>query len=117
MKRKIVSCILILIVLSLLMMTSVSAAGNWIDISDKEPVKDYAYAFVVVGDTQVLCYRDSIKGTDYMSQIYDWIIENKEEKKIEYVFGLGDITDNSTVKEWEIAKEPIPRETRSLRCS
>ena len=109
MKRKILSVILIMLVISLLPSIPTSAAGDWINIEDKEPIKNYAYAFVAVGDTQVLCYRDAIKGTNYMSQIYDWIVENKEEKKIEYVFGLGDITDASLDTEWEIAKENISK--------
>ncbi len=105
--KKLLSGVIILLIISQVLVLPTFAAGDWINIEDKEPVKDYAYAFVAVGDTQVLCYNDAVKGTNYMSRIYDWIIENKEEKKIEYVFGLGDITDASLVREWEIAVETI----------
>lgn len=71
--------------------------------TEKEPVTDYAYSFCVVGDTQIVTelYPDNL------ANIYDWIVENKQEKKIEFVFGMGDITNKSTAKEWSLAKEQI----------
>ncbi len=70
---------------------------------DKEPITDYAYSFCVVGDTQKVAYLYP----DQFHCIYDWIVENKESKKIEYVFGLGDITDKDTVAEWDLVKGEI----------
>lgn len=70
---------------------------------DKAPVTNYAYSFCVVGDTQKVAYLYP----DQFHCIYDWIVENKESKKIEYVFGLGDITDKDTVAEWELVKSEI----------
>lgn len=74
-----------------------ASRNPWVE---KEPVKDYAYSFAVVGDTQTLAYYYQKQ----FSQLYNWIIENAEEKKIEYVFGLGDITDKDTKAEWTLAK-------------
>lgn len=74
---------------------------KWID--DKEPITDFDYSFCVVGDTQVIAR----KYPDKLANIYDWIIANKDEKKIEFVFGLGDITDKNTDEEWTAAKEQI----------
>lgn len=74
-------------------------------IKDKEPIKDYAYSFALIGDTQIMTALYS----DKLSCIYDWILENKDEKKIKYVFGLGDITDNSTTREWHVAKKEIDK--------
>ena len=74
---------------------------KWLD--SKEPVSDYAYSFCVVGDTQVI----TEKHPDKLASIYDWIIANKEEKKIEFVFGMGDITNKNTDEEWVVAKEQI----------
>ena len=71
--------------------------------TDKEPVTDYAYAFCVVGDTQKI----TINEPDKLSCIYDFIVANKDEKKIAYVFGLGDITDKDTAEEWAVAKTEI----------
>ncbi len=72
---------------------------------DKEPVTDYAYSFCVVGDTQKVA-RYYPENFHY---IYDWILDNKDEKKIEFVFGLGDITDKSWDYEWEQATSNIFR--------
>ncbi len=70
----------------------------------KEPLKDYAYSFAFIGDTQFLVEKDVNENTTkYTSPIFDWIIANKEEKNIQHVFGLGDITDNNADAEWEYA--------------
>ena len=77
-------------------------AAMWVT---PEPVTDYAYSFAVVGDTQIISYEDP----DNLHKIYDWIIDNKENENIQFVFGLGDITDRDTDAEWIIAKEQIHR--------
>jgi len=70
----------------------------------KEAVEDYAYSFAFVGDTQFLMYRDASQNTTvYTKPIYDWIVQNKDEKKIKYVLGMGDITDRNKDIEWEQA--------------
>lgn len=74
-------------------------------IKDKEPARDYAYSFALIGDTQIT----TAHYPDKLSCIYDWILENKDEKKIKYVFGLGDITDGSTSREWALAKKEIKK--------
>ena len=67
---------------------------------DEEPIEtDYAYSFVAVGDTQ--CLNDFYP--EHFQTLYDWIIENKEAKNIQFVFGLGDITNQSLVREWDEA--------------
>ena len=76
---------------------------TWIEPEDKAPVKDYAYSFAVVGDTQVI----NDKHPDKFSLIYDWILDNVDEKNIQFVFGLGDITERSSQAEWTRAKEAI----------
>ena len=77
--------------------------ATWISPSDKEPVTDYAYSFAVVGDTQ----KVNIKHPENFDVIYDWILDNVESKKMKFVFGLGDITDESSPDEWARAKESI----------
>ena len=79
--------------------------------------KDYDYSFAVVGDTQCLnYYQDVTNGTKYMDGLYQWIIDNQSSKNIQFVMGLGDITqtyqsstnENSAyLKEWNNAKEAI----------
>ena len=71
----------------------------WIDPADKAPVTDYAYSFAIVGDTQVI-------NKNYPQQyagIYQYILDNIESKKIKFVFGLGDITDDDSDAEWQRA--------------
>lgn len=60
---------------------------------------EYAYSFALVGDTQIL-NRDY---PEKFSQLYDWIVANAKAKKMEFVIGLGDITDKDTDAEWERA--------------
>lgn len=84
-------------------MYDVQCVRTW--FTDKEPVTDYAYSFCVVGDTQKITYNEP----DKLRYIYDWIVANKDEKKISYVFGLGDITDKDLDEEWAVAKEQIEK--------
>ncbi len=93
--------------------------GNGYDFAPQyfereEEKTDYAYSFAIVGDTQYLIYKDAHSGTSYTSYIYDWIVKNKEAKNIQFVMGLGDITDKNGVdnssdsvdqtdKEWTLA--------------
>ncbi len=77
----------------------------WLDKDEVEPVTDYEYSFAVIGDTQTMCEADP----EAMESIYDWIVANKKSQKIEYVIGLGDITDDSTDVEWERANKFISK--------
>ena len=74
-------------------------------IPEKEEVTDYAYSFCIVGDTQMVNSRYPKD----LAKIYDWILANKDEKNIKFVFGLGDVTDTDTDTEWKNAKEQIVR--------
>ena len=87
--------------------------ATWLD--DIAHPDSYAYSFAVVGDTQSLIY----KNPDQMATIYDWLAENRSDKKIRYVFGLGDITEflyaeqntatDNREKQWGVAKDAISR--------
>ena len=72
--------------------------------TDKEPVEDFAFSFVVVGDTQNIT-----QGRSHMLHtIFDYIVDNREEKKTAHVFHMGDIaTDYVTDEEWQVAAEAI----------
>ncbi|MBQ1263534.1 MAG: metallophosphoesterase [Oscillospiraceae bacterium] len=69
----------------------------WFD-SDVDP-DDYDYSFAIVGDTQYVNYN----WNDRYDDIYDWLVENKDTKKIKYVMNMGDITENSADAQWERA--------------
>ena len=74
---------------------------NW--VKDITPVTDYAYSFAIVGDTQCMV-RDNPQN---VTRYYQWILNNKDKKKIECVIGLGDITDSDTTQQWTAAKNGI----------
>jgi len=76
-----------------------NAVYNKVWLDDEETETDYAYSFAVVGDTQ--CLNDFYP--EHFQTLYDWIIANKETKNIQYVFGLGDITNKSLIREWDEA--------------
>ena len=78
-------------------------ADLWVE--DHEPATDYAYSFIVVGDTQMSVEYDPSN----LHYLYDWIINNVDAKKIEYVFGMGDITNHSKDTEWTTAMNQIKR--------
>ncbi|MBQ9084229.1 MAG: hypothetical protein IJY24_01095 [Clostridia bacterium] len=80
--------------------------NDWLSTNPNSPT-DYAYSMAVVGDTQFLAQNDANNGTNYTSEIYKWLVENKDSKNIKYVMGLGDITENDTDAEWQIAKDAI----------
>ena len=77
--------------------------STWIEPSQKPAVTDYAYSFAIVGDTQII----NRKYPEKFNLIYDYISNNVEAKKIKWVFGLGDITDNDTQAEWDRAKAAL----------
>lgn len=77
----------------------------WQDKEDVPAVGEFDYSFAVIGDTQTMCEKDP----EAMADIYDWLLENKDSQKIEYVIGLGDITDDSTDEEWAFALDAISR--------
>jgi len=105
--KKINKCVLTLLLLSTAFMNNkpvkVEAAGTPIWITEKEELEEYEYSFAVVGDTQIV----SQDYPDAMHNMYKWIIDNREEKNIQFVFGLGDITEGDADWEWENDKIAI----------
>lgn len=83
----------------------ISVLKLWLNKNEVDPVGDYAYSFAVIGDTQTMNERDPAA----MESIYDWLIANKDAHNIQYVLGMGDITDDSTDKEWENANAFISK--------
>lgn len=105
----------------------------WQNVGAVAPVENFAYSFAVLGDLQELSedyfndhylsdktngdpYDDVYSDEDtnpydnkaeYLEMLYNWLIENKDEHKIKYVMGLGDITQKSYTAEWDYAKEQL----------
>ena len=76
---------------------------------DGYKAKDYAYSFAVVGDTQYLVQNDVNWGVNNTATLYEWIIANKDAKKIKAVFGMGDITEKNDPAQWQHAKTNISK--------
>ena len=56
---------------------------------------DYVYSFAVVGDTQNLNIIDAgDANNEYMKDLYNWILDKQDDYNIQYVLGLGDITQS-----------------------
>lgn len=79
----------------------VTGDPNWFET--KEPVGNYDYSFCLVGDTQMVTSRYP----EHLPTLYNWIADNAASKKMSYVIGLGDITDQDSKAEWEAAKNAI----------
>ena len=105
----IVSFVMVLTIAFAYNMTADAASsvtdGDWMSSSGLNLVKceggscdhtdcDYVYSFAVVGDTQSINFRDVTEGTENMPLIYQWLVNNKEKYNIEYVMGVGDITES-----------------------
>lgn len=74
--------------------------NQWLDLEARDP-DSYAYSMAVVGDTQWMTYLYP----ETLANMYNWIIENKDSKKISYVLGLGDINQHDTDEQWAITSE------------
>ena len=113
MKRKLAMFLCVVMILTTMSgigpIREVEAAVSDDLFTEKEEVKDYAYSFAVVGDTQQVTKYDDCWNTNYLPGIYEWILNNKESKNIEYVIGLGDITENNNEAEWSHAQGAIKK--------
>ena len=94
------SAALLALVMLLLCVPSFAAfaeteATPWYDDSEAY-TGEYAYSLAVVGDTQTLTYGGAKGSAGYnnaLPKLYQWIVDNAEAKKMQYVIGLGDITE------------------------
>ena len=75
------------------------------NIENPNPPTDYDYSFAVVGDIQYTTrlYPDKLHYT------FDWLIDNKDNAKLQYVFNTGDITNDSLDTEYEDISEQLLR--------
>lgn len=81
---------------------SLNIIETWMDT--RRPAlneEDIAYSIALVGDTQIateydVYYEEDETKEKVVAGIYDWLLENKEEKNIEFVIGLGDIVQGES---------------------
>ncbi len=121
MKKKLIAILCAVAMLIPMAVMPASALAGWTTYS--QPT-DIDYSFVVIGDMQSMTWTDNKTGTQYVKSVFDWILNNKETRNIEYVFGLGDTIDTLTtydtnvvqgngktqnVNEWIVASTQIHR--------
>lgn len=72
--------------------------------ADEVEIPQYAYSMIAVGDTQYSNWYHQSDKINFNS-IYEHIKTNASNQKLKFVFGLGDITDQSKEGEFSTAKE------------
>lgn len=88
-------------------------SADWVK-TEVPALDDYAYSFAVVGDTQIVSKNDAKNGTTDLSDMYQYVIDKKDEYKISQVIGLGDIVDtyadgDQKEAEWKVALNAIKK--------
>lgn len=104
-KRIVAIVALLALMLSMTTLGTLSASAAS-DFFDKEPAQNVDYSFAVLGDIQTITYSDAHNGTKYLETMFDWILDNREERKIEYVIGLGDSVDTLRSTSGGAARNP-----------
>ena len=99
-------CLTLTVALSLGFSLNASAANYGFFTKESIDPDEYAYSIAVIGDTQSLVDSDvkNAGNADYkprLEKVYNWLVDNKDSKKIEMVLGLGDI-----VETWNSAEYP-----------
>ena len=126
MMKKLISMICVVTFLLAMMAFPVSAATTtwesesyWVDYELKNTPD---YSFAVVGDIQAITEHDVDNGHRYTQVLFDWILNNRKSRNIQYVFGLGDSintvtsypeesynTSEHNPAEWKIAGDQYAR--------
>jgi len=75
----------------------------WYDEIDN--ITDYAYSIAVVGDTQ----HNVQYQPETFAKLYDWLKANAADKKMAFMLGLGDITNDNTDEQWTYSLENIAK--------
>ncbi len=73
----------------------------WFAEEELPEVGDYDFSMAAIGDTQITNVLDP---ENYLV-LYNYLAEHKDELKLSYVLGLGDITDVDKYEEWSRAEE------------
>ena len=74
-----------------------------------------SYSFAIIGDIQKSTYRDAVTNgvttpnasNSSIYRMYQWLAQNKTNKNIKMVIGMGDITDANFAPEWALVKASI----------
>ncbi len=75
------------------------------NIENPNPPAEYDYSFAILGDLQ---YTTQFYPDD-LHHPFDWLINNKDAKNLQYVVNVGDLTNGSTNVEFETISEQLLR--------
>ncbi|MBI5692925.1 MAG: metallophosphoesterase [Verrucomicrobia bacterium] len=67
-----------------------------------------SWSMVLLPDTQYYVYPPATYASFFRAQT-DWIVRNQVQLDIRFVMHLGDITNNNSIPEWELAREIMGR--------
>ena len=81
-KRIIAIISLLALMLSMTTLGALSASAAASDWIAREPAKNVDYSFAVIGDIQTLTFKDSHGNSSYLEYLFNWIIKNREERKL-----------------------------------
>lgn len=98
-KRLLAILCAVALLLPMAALPTVAATVNWTAESywtDYQLKNTPDYSFAVLGDIQFLTATDVDNGHHYTQLLFDWILKNKDSRKIKYVFGLGDSINTLT---------------------
>ena len=124
-KRLLAILCAVALLLPMAALPTVAATVNWTAESywtDYELTNTPDYSFAVIGDIQAITEHDVDNGHHYTQVLFDWILNNKASRNIQYVFGLGDSintitsypeenysTSTHNPAEWKIAGDQYAR--------
>ena len=127
MKKRILAilcAVALLLSMAVLPASAATYTYTYTSSSTGAPTANTDYSFAVIGDMQRWTELDQESNgtTEYTKTVFDWLLQNKEQRNIEYVFGLGDTVDTliswpengyntsvSNPKQWQVAATQFAR--------
>jgi Ca2+-binding RTX toxin-like protein/3',5'-cyclic AMP phosphodiesterase CpdA len=91
-----------------LVITATDAAGA--TVTDNVRVRvagENAFTIALLPDTQTYTSNPALNAT--FGNMTQWLADNAESKNIDFVIGLGDVTDNNNAPQWAIASAALHR--------
>lgn len=78
---------------------------GWLFADTLKEKQDYDYSMMALGDTQALnYYRQNAQGLTSYDNLFDYIVANAENQKVQHIFTLGDICQKASADEFANAK-------------
>ncbi|WP_338664822.1 cadherin-like domain-containing protein [Pararoseomonas sp. SCSIO 73927] len=91
-----------------LVVTGTDALGNTVTDNVRVHVAgENAFTVAVLPDTQN--YTSNPALNHIFGDMTNWLVDNAESRNIQFVVGVGDITDNNNAAQWKIAEEALRR--------